>query len=363
MSAKLIVLLGGVGGFIVPSGCNYGDEYDNVIPATRVASYAIDTSIRRPSEERLLKISQKVDSFAGYYCSNGDLVIGLAAPIDQSLKDSVLQLPELVGVSTACYNRSVGLRVPQITFVAQKYNFLSLRTWRDSITHDYLEINGSHSIGIDFEMNNVILSGNATSQSQLESFALAQDLPPDAFTFIPETPAQLTLTCPPAPYNGTTVNNCFRPVPGGVQMQPTPNGAGTSPYGHGTITAATSLFTGGYWQPGFVTCGHCVPPTSLMQSDWFHQSTMVGSSDQFIGVEFKDPAGWQCGSYRCRYSDSAWVWHYQGGVDQGRIVQTLGWNSNKTVSTTHPRFNIWGSLDPVQGMQVEKVGQATGWTT
>lgn len=352
---------------VVGHGCSDIDS-----PSTTAAAYAIDTETERPAEELLLAIANQVERFAGYYCESGNLLVGFTpagaiSPIQDALEQSlVANIVESRGVATYCYNRDVGLIVPQLVVVAKTHNFMALRTWRDKIATGVFE-SGGHSLAISYSLNRLMIRVRSQSRPLLESYMQSQGLPPTAYEIVEERELELALSCL-VPSEGLLLGNCFRPVPGGVEIQTSNNGA-TVGLDACTMTAATSRYSSssGNWQDGQITAAHCVGPMGAMNSDWVHQPNleyfnMQPTSHRLVGVEFIEAPTWTCGSFQCRYSDSAWMFHYQGGVQRGAIAQTIGLGS-KNMSVPHPRFYIERKSLVVEGMQVEKVGRTTGWTT
>lgn len=339
-----------------------GDIFDDEQGRTgrTTLAYAINTSVARPSEEPLLAIAQKAESFAGYYCEDGDLFVGTTAPLGTPEAKLVASLVEATAVASLCYNRSFPAKVPQVLLVNKKYNFLSLRTFRDTIVDDFFEIDGANSVGIDYVNNRLRLAVEPLKRAHAEALAASYQLPADLHTIVEEPLPTLQVACP-NPSNGPDIDiDCFRPIPAGTVIE-TAGQAGSPVYYKCTIGSANDRYIpGNGWLPGFVTNSHCLPPQLINSGDYVYQP--YAAAEHFVAFEFVDPPGWSCGGYTCRYSDAAWMWHYQGGVQHGTITQTLGWSGSKTISSTHPRFYIWGSTSGPQGTQVDKVGRTTGWT-
>jgi hypothetical protein len=345
-----------------------------------IGQYLIDTSVQRPGEDEILAIAQEVESFAGYYCANGDLVVAVTASATSSDRARIAEIVSELGVLNMCYSRSVGPHVPEVIFEQKRYNFLTLRTWRDSINTLILQQPGAHSIGIRYSNNRIVISTDENATASLQAFMAAR-LPFDGYEVTGEPRVALHSACP-VPSYGPNVNNdaclagqpqcCFRPVPGGVSTFTSTFG-GAMGLGNGTMTLGADRFIPefGYWQAGFVTCAHCVPPMAVMNQDFVDQHHSDSNNNQLIAIEYTDPPMFGCqGVSNCRKSDSAWLWHYDGGVARGAIAQTqfattgFGVPGSKVASAVHPRFFVRGKATAlVEQMQVDKVGQTTGWTT
>lgn len=327
-------------------------------------SPAIDRTIERPAEQPILELAQKIDGLAGWYCENGDLVVGMAGPVQPARDDEAIRLIEAMDVASACHNRAFPKHEPKVVIARKTYSFLQLRAWRDAIWDDYFSTDGATGLGLNYTNNLIRMKVEPGKRGSIEALAALYKIPSDAFTIIDTKRATPQTACP-NPSNGPYLyGNCFRPIPGGVEHSPTGGG-------ECTITAATDRYLSdlGYWQSGLVTAGHCLHETGSLTGKYLYQHDSNDAS-QFVGSEYVDPPFWQCHWYssnRCRYSDSTWVFAGNAAVQHGTIAQTLfpqqGAPGSLYVSATHPRFYVYGSRGAVEGMQVEKVGRSSGWTT
>lgn len=329
---------------------------------TRTISSSIGPSIARPAEEPLFELAQQLQGFAGYYCENGNLVVGMAGPVKPDQDAVAIEMVSAAGVASGCYNRALPMHVPQIVIARKEHSFLTLRNWRDAIWADFFATDGAIGIGINYSTNRIRLKVEPTKGGQVEALATSLQLPSDAFTIVETERTSPQYACNPGT-NGPNLNgNCFRPIPAGVEV---------TGGGYCTVTAAAERYLPeyGHWQAGVVIAGHCAPPTGALMGRYLYQFD-DNEAAQFIGSEYVDPPFWSCGPwgfYRCRYGDSSWVFVGNAAVQQGTIAQTLfpqtGQSGSRYVSATHPRFYVWGKRTALEGMQVEKVGRSTGWTT
>ncbi len=60
------------------AGCAFDAENTDSVTSQ---AYAINTSIARPAEDPILELAQQVEGFAGFYCENANLVVGMAGPV------------------------------------------------------------------------------------------------------------------------------------------------------------------------------------------------------------------------------------------------------------------------------------------
>ncbi|MFO7894511.1 MAG: hypothetical protein R6U63_12320 [Longimicrobiales bacterium] len=123
-----------------------------------------------------------------------------------------------------------------------------------------------------------------------------------------------------------------------------------------------------------VTNSHC--SDTMWGHDYmqYYQDVFLEDSLHYVGIETEDPAGYRCGwtndwrAQYCRYSDAALV-TVGPYVDTkfGYIARTTGSSSTSehgsdTIDVANPYFRIVGTAEPLEGQQVHKVGQYTGWT-
>lgn len=344
-----------------------------------VSEYAINTAVARPSEEPLLDIANKVPAFAGYHCDSGDLVVNVAAPINASVEQALRVLIS-DDLASGCRSRSAPAHLPKVLFRRVKYNFLSLRTWRDRVVDDFFEVNGTNGIGISYSDNRLILTVEPAAQQNTEILVQSKSVPIDAVALVQGTKVEPQQACA-ASSNGPSLTGCFRPIPGGVQIGSTYSGGANPCSGSGIPYCRCTMMSANlrwmaeqsppYWQQGYITASHCLPPMVSVYQDWMFQKD--NTSGNLVAFEHVDPPGWTCGSYRCRYSDAAWAWSYGNEAQLGTIAKTQWWNGGQgacvnghpscMLDAASPRFYIAGARSPIEGMTVEKMGRTTGWTS
>jgi len=325
---------------------------------------------RRPAEDLPMLIASTYPNFAGYYCSAGDLNVGVTANATPSEVGGTVAQIQTHGIAFYCASRENDGHIPQIVTVEKRYSFIQLTSWRDAIRVEFKIDEGALGIGIDYDENKILVDVrfgySASEQVKISSLSI----PDDAVAIREREAATPTVACPPPPYSGTGLRNCFRPVLGGVQMEPSLGG---------DCTLTVGGFHPGTGELGWVTASHCLGTQYFGQNagQFVYQFDFTDGA-QFIGSESLDPPTFGCtplGGYqpRCRYSDSTWIRHGTGGVFRGQLAQTQSWLGNTNCCTngcaacqtslTSPRFQIYGTAAPLQGMTVEKIGRSTGWTT
>jgi hypothetical protein len=289
-------------------------------------------------------------------------------------------------IAQYCTNRDVPNHTPGIISIQQGYNFLQLSGWRDSLFSEFFTSNGGHGLGIDPQKNKLVMDVDYGTLNSQHALATKLAIPVGAIELREQVrPTLNASSCyfpsdGNLPSGGPALGGCFRPVPGGVHQ--TTVIPGTSPplkFGDSTITVPG--IHQGFSETGWVTCSHCLNVALFGVNNGYqsHQNGVDSSSYWFnqIATESYDPPTFGCGIgniYNCRYSDSAWMRRETNGdPQQGRIAQTLSSSGVSNccvngcaacaINSSSPRFIIYGTVAPVGGMQIEKVGITSGWTT
>lgn len=322
--------------------------------------YAIDRSFSRPSEEPLLEIAEAEEAFGGYYCENGDLIVLVAGQAEPEVERRLVELIADKTVSS-CRSRNNPDHEPEVVVRETKYNFLTLRTWRDAAGEPFFASEGARSLGIDYRANRLVMGVEPDSLHHPNDVATVLGIPTDAFTAIEESEPVYLDQGTGCDFSSLEIANC-RPVPGGVSMDSTESGGGGQIQGECTIGSANLRWNGSEWQDGWVVAGHCVAPRGSMDSRWLYQPYVGAGGANLIGVEFVDPPFWSCGSQLCRNSDSAWVYAFPESPEHGRIARPENYYGSITIDSARPRFNVVSSRNAIQGMEVDKVGIKGGWT-
>jgi hypothetical protein len=337
--------------------------------------FVVDRSVVRTSEEFPLEISEKYPTFAGYYCAEGDLVVGVTAQASDADVASIAALVRAKGVPFYCHHRAIPNHEPTIVTATKQYSFLELRAWRDSIRSDFFATDGALGIAMDYAKNRIVLRVEQGYEDQQRANMATHGVADAAVDIVAGERAKPRVGCLNSQYY-TSPTGCFRPaIPGGVQLKATIPGSSTA---EGECTLGIAGRHLGFSEDGWVTAGHCFNPTLRGQvGATAYQFTNDG--DQRIGWETIDSGGTVCGSYHCIHSDAAWIRRdgtSNGTGAVGQIIQTFSSifvsnacaipvSASCTINTASPRFQVYGttSVSAVQGMQIDKVGRTTGWTT
>lgn len=111
-------------------------------------------------------------------------------------------------------------------------------------------------------------------------------------------------------------------------------------------------------------------PFELQQVRGSVDGTEFSQPADLIGSEVADPpffTTFPCpAGRRCRFSDAARFRYTTGkGSDLGGIARPVARSpvdGTRNIDAANPFFSITAELSPVQGVEVNKVGQRTGWT-
>jgi hypothetical protein len=349
-------------------GCDVSSE-DATELSVSEHTLSIDKSISRPSEDVPLYIAENSNGFAGYYCSDGDLWVGLVQGTTAANAAMVINLVNSSGAAFYCHNRNFPNHEPQIKTIDKKYSFMQLRSWRDSVGSDFFKAQNGRRIGINYTRNKIVArvaQGTAPSNRLIMQ---SHGIPDDAVEIVEVT--EFTPNACSSPSNGPNLYGCFRPVPGGVvtfsKAVSGPDTSGCTLTAMGTLTSSA--------QNGFVTAAHCATPVGQDQNWAFYQYD-YNIPAEWMGTESVDPAASGIACYlgfSCRKSDAVWVSREAQTAHKGQIAQTLSWYGTSNccssgcaaciINNQSPRFHIYGSANPIEGAQVEKVGVTSGWTT
>lgn len=246
------------------------------------------------------------------------------------------------------------------------FRFDELLDWRYAL-RPLLGLDGVTMLDVDEARNRVLLGVepglSAGARAELIGRAAAQGIPATAL-LVEERPAFA-----PLPADATagltskafpsiaTLNDKFRPAPGGVQIVFS---------GRFGCTLGFNATLGRDF--GFVVNSHCSEVRAERDGTIYEQGRF---GDGPIGVETRDPGFTTSGAcpaeHRCRFSDAAFARYSKKSL--GKLAQiarpTSGDNhfGSSILSPATSRFTIIGKVpDPLVGQTAHKVGSTTGWT-
>lgn len=199
--------------------------------------YLINTAVRREAEDPFLELATKFEPFAGYYCRGGDLIVGYAGDVNSITAKLVELAVHESGVSYYCRDIDLPAHDPVVVLEQQKYNFLTLRAWRDDLTEVLFELPNVTRLSINYERNALSVGAKNVAFPEVEALAGGRGVPADGLILIevqspklkhrcdwpsgpgtPPRPASWPAPPTPAPTSGTTLGLCFDPAVGGTQI-------------------------------------------------------------------------------------------------------------------------------------------------
>jgi hypothetical protein len=339
-------------GLAVLAGCSEDATFPSD-PGLRAPEGGFDASrspdpVVRPHEADFHRLSQELKSFGGYfYDEQGNLVAYLQDTGEERRARELLQ-----GVLR---ERQLGQReriTGNILIRRGEYNFMELSGWRDRATDPVLNVRGVEFTDLDEAQNRFVVGVSSRSgRDEAARILREMDVPLSAVLFEETAPAE----------EFVKLTDYHRPLEGGYQIQ---NGNG------GTCTLGFNAYWSG--TRAVLTNSHCTPSFWKPDGVLMYQHTN-GTSQNLIGWEAHDPAGWSCGFlwlYTCRWSDAAVVrlnasvpWNYR------RIARPTFWatgdgnSGSLTIDSSKPNMTIVGEYSfPKGGEMFDKVGRTTGWT-
>jgi len=243
-----------------------------------------------------------------------------------------------------------------------RYSFLQLAAWRDGVVQYVPEVAGIHTIGIDKAANSILIGvTDADAKSAANRVATTLGVPSDA----------LVILVRPAERNFSTLSDY---APNGLFL----GGLRIESYSSGSLYAVCNIGYNANSGQAFLTNSHCTGyrgPDPASDLTVFFQPDGGGA---YIRNEADDPAYFSnfinsyCPSAEpvCRWSDAAQVNYTSatapGSAGQGLIYRTtfasgtFGQSGSTEISGT---LTINSTADyPVQGLELDKIGAATGWT-
>jgi hypothetical protein len=245
----------------------------------------------------------------------------------------------------------------EVRAIRGDYRIEELLGWRDRL-RSLLSLPTVTMLDADEARNRVVVGvepGLAPAERDGVRQALVERGVPEGAVVIEERSAIREL----AAQTTTTLDDRFRPVPGGVQL--------VFPLEPPFFACTAGFVAKRAGVTGLVVNAHCTGTRGEVDGIGYFQSV---PSDGAIGHEIADPGFFTDGDCptgrRCRYSDSAFVQLDNAKLASlGRIARPLSNGSDEGTLTLKPassRFSISGTGTVFTGSVVHKVGRTTGWT-
>lgn len=343
------------------------DEVTQPLPLGRAPEMSAGIAARddRPDEAEMRAFAERIPGLGGYHFEDGELVVSLTDP----------SRGEAAGTALAEVARRGNGRT---RVKAARYTFLELRAWRDGWWDRILDVPGVSFVDLDEAANQVVV-GLAEPAARARVLELLRDsgIPVPAIGFeragYPQQHGGQVEYAPyryDAPSQGDSITSYRRPLEGGLKIT----------YRHSADPTLATACTLGFIavlngvRVG-ITASHCsLRHWDLDNTTFFQAEPGAG---RYFGFEFKDPNGHSCGFLSvnvCRGSEaSAVLLEGDVGNSLGYIVRPVGppplgrsiygvQQSSMRVDPATPNFRIIGRKASDRGIDVYKVGAATGWT-
>ncbi|HEX8691916.1 MAG TPA: hypothetical protein VF746_05835 [Longimicrobium sp.] len=302
-----------------------------------VSARAEDTELPPPDdpyegEREFAEVAAEVPGYAGHWYEGDTRVVALTDLSQRDLAVRVLDArpqPELGDVEKT----GGGTR-----FVQARYDYRTLRGWRDRAADPVLAVSGAVFLDLG-EVENRLVVGIADEGAR--------------------SGVQRELAAAGVPVDGAVVK-----VTGGAEAQPLTGVHTPLESGWLITTAAWYRCTSGYnvnptpFGPVMMTNSHCTPAFWGLDGIQVYQPMPPAN---LVGPEVSDPVGWPClpVPWRCRRSDATAIRITPPLTWGNLIARTAGLGSTTWVGSWNVVGNVWY---PVVGTVVDKTGWVTGWT-
>lgn len=314
-------------------------------PSGAEAAISHSSTLERAHEAEFHRLSKEIEGYGGHFLDEqGNLVVYLVHAAQESRARQLLA-PVL---NARPLSARKAFLASQGSVIVRKANFTfpQLARWRDLVTHQVLGKEGVVFTDLDETRNRVVI-GVSTLRGRMEAAQVLRTyaIPPQAIAYVEATPVVPELT----------LQERFHPLRGGFKIA---SAVRDCTLGFNAIRDGEDVF---------LTASHCSSHFWWPDDTRFYQPT---NGSGLVGREIHDPAGTSCGATQCRWSDAAVVRRdVDVSGDFGYIARTSGWatglgsSGSITVDPNNPRMKITSEYAfPVVNDELDKIGQATGWT-
>ena len=327
----------------------------------------LDASLTNGSiDDVFVKLADRFEGFGGVYENEeGYLVLVSKQPENAraSQANLVSELLEMTGASDKF--RSVMLR-KQIRIQQATYSFTELAVYRTLIERRLRNDLSLVLTDVDERLNAVRVGFDETaniSEANVHSMAVELGIPPEIIIFesmaVPEV-AAIRRPPPkrPAPATPKKLTDYVRPLAGGLRIE-----------ANGGCTLGLPIWYGspGNQTRGFLTASHCTSFVGYNNGSRWGQPHKSNA----IGVEFEDPPLTDCDSSDLLCLTDAALIDLNDAHDNSTKTLVSQVYRTRFSSSTGPGsltisgtpFSMVTTGSPFVGMDVNKVGIRTGWTT
>ncbi len=316
-------------------------------------------------DEIFVRLSDRFEGFGGAYENDdGQLVLVSRQPEStRAARDELAaELFEMIEIDDN--SRSAYLS-KEISIQSAVYSFTELAVYRDLIERNLR--NGIPLVLTDVdERRNVVVMGldetANVSTADVISKAAQLGIPPEAIVIeqmpIPRTAIDMSPGLTPAtpPMRLPLITDYVRPLAGGLQIDK-----------DGRCTLGIPVWYGdpGNQTRGFLTASHCTGFVGTNNGSQWGQPWLSNS----IGTEFEDPPLTNCETGYCDLTDAALIdlnsAHDNASMTLPGHVYLTDFSSSTGpggYAVTGETVPLW-TQSPLMGLDVNKVGIRTGWTT
>lgn len=333
-------------------GRNTSPAIGDTVPADELVPAPAPGAVRA-HEADFIQLAQQVPGFAGYVFEGGTRVVYLTDLTQQAKAAAALDAsPTARAAMERAGSHEEGRRTGTTVYVQARYDFPTLRSFRDRAAEPVLNVAGTVFADLDERRNRIVVAIEHDGvRPAVEQQLSALRVPLAAVVF--EITAPLRETQGPK-----TLRDYSWPLEGGYQIQ-----------NSSSLTCTLGFVVVRNGVRGFVTNSHCTSITWKGDGISFHQN-VVGNA--LVGRESSDPRGWPCGIRTCRWSDAAVVQINGSSIPSslGSIARTLFWGfgigspGSIEVDLFAPTMQITAKRPfPNVGDIVDKMGRTAGWTS
>jgi len=320
----------------------------------------------RPDESEFYELAKTVPSSAGFYMnSTGAMVVQVRDQVEDDRARQAMTSLRGSGRVKLAHGQSTPVVLQRVQF-----SFVQLAVWRDRLSESVLvNTPGVLTLDLDEVANRVVIGVDDARMEQVRVGILSRlaafGIDAAAVVFRRTQPLRLQRAMAPRPplFVPSSLTSTTDTIIGGLIIG--------IPGGGGLSLAACTLGFVATWNgtPGFVTASHC-------STNQFGTDGSVALQDPYgrqIGYETNDPSGYFCSFNTCRGSDASFF-TMSAGINslRGLIARPSGvaappgtGGGPLTINSSHPYFIVNG-VDAgfyYVGMNVQKVGRTTGWTS
>ncbi len=371
--ALVTMLLVGCDSAITPSADlpldeENGDSRVTGVPEFALAREHLDASLISGSiDDIFVRLADRYEGFGGVYeDERGNLVLVSEQPenVRAAQSELVSEFLEMMGASDKFREFLLGkeIRIQQAT-----YSFTDLAVYRTLIEGRLRSDRSLVLTDVDERQNAVLVGFDETanvSEANVRSIAVELGIPPEAIMFesvaVPEF-AEGSWPSPEhtAPTRPSDLTGYVRPLAGGLRID-----------SNGGCTLGLPVWYGspGNQTRGFLTASHCTIFVGYNNGSEWGQPHKVNA----IGVEFEDPPLEDCENPvpPCLLTDAALIDLNDAHDNSTKTLVAQVYRTSFSSSTGAGSFTISGTPfsmvttgSPIMGMDVNKVGIGTGWTT